>query len=73
MAPVPYELAGNRLVACVVAAGPVKGVALSRACRERLPPYMVPDRFEFVGALPRTSTDKTDRRALSERFGHRER
>ncbi|WP_432190134.1 amino acid adenylation domain-containing protein [Streptomyces sp. Tue6028] len=66
--PVPDELVGNRLVACIVAAEPVAASALSRACRERLPRYMIPDRFEFVDALPRTSTDKTDRRALTERL-----
>ncbi|MFB8056958.1 amino acid adenylation domain-containing protein [Kitasatospora purpeofusca] len=65
---VPDELVTNRLVACVVAAEGTTGLALSKACRDRLPRYMIPDRFELVDALPRTSTDKTDRRALVERF-----
>jgi amino acid adenylation domain-containing protein len=39
-------------------------IALKNYCVERLPRYMVPDTFEFVGSLPRTSTDKIDYRSL---------
>jgi acyl-coenzyme A synthetase/AMP-(fatty) acid ligase len=32
---------------------------------ERIPAYMVPESFEFVAALPKTSTGKIDRKALT--------
>jgi amino acid adenylation domain-containing protein len=62
---VPDEVVGSRLRAVVVAGGPVEGGELTRWCRARLPAYMVPDSFEFVTALPRTSTGKIDRRCLA--------
>jgi non-ribosomal peptide synthetase-like protein len=34
------------------------------ALRERLPPYMVPSRFEILSALPKLSSGKVDRKAL---------
>lgn len=61
---VPDELVTNRLVACIVPSGETNAAKVARACRARLPRYMVPDRFEFFDELPRTSTEKTDRRAL---------
>ena len=39
-------------------------VEMKRYCFERLPGYMVPDRFRFVDELPKTSTDKVDYRSL---------
>jgi acyl-CoA synthetase (AMP-forming)/AMP-acid ligase II len=39
-------------------------VELKRFCADRLPLYMVPDRFSFVESLPRTSTDKVDYQRL---------
>ncbi|MFJ6901734.1 D-alanine--poly(phosphoribitol) ligase [Streptomyces hokutonensis] len=68
---VPDELVTNRLVACIVAAAETDALRVSRACRARLPRYMIPDRFEFFAQLPRTSTDKTDRRALAEQLAVR--
>jgi acyl-coenzyme A synthetase/AMP-(fatty) acid ligase len=41
-------------------------IALKRFCSERLPLYMVPDRFSFLPSLPATSTDKIDYQALKE-------
>lgn len=39
-------------------------IALKKFCRERIPAYMVPDRFSFQGSLPTTSTDKIDYQEL---------
>ncbi|MGV3710751.1 MAG: amino acid adenylation domain-containing protein [Gemmatimonas sp.] len=39
-------------------------IELKQFCMERLPKYMVPDRFTFVAAMPRTSTDKIDYQSL---------
>lgn len=61
---VPDELVTNRLVACLVLSAPAAPPGLARSCRDRLPRYMIPDRFEFFETLPRTSTDKIDRTAL---------
>jgi amino acid adenylation domain-containing protein len=53
----------NRIVGCVVAPG-ASAAQIARHCAERLPPYMVPHRFELLDSLPKTSTGKTDRRVL---------
>jgi amino acid adenylation domain-containing protein len=39
---------------------------LKRYCSTTLPSYMVPDRFRFLPALPKTSTDKIDYQRLME-------
>lgn len=39
-------------------------IALKRFCSERIPAYMIPDRFVVEDRLPRTSTDKVDYQAL---------
>jgi acyl-CoA synthetase (AMP-forming)/AMP-acid ligase II len=39
-------------------------IALKKFCAERLPVYMIPDRFRFHEALPKTSTDKIDYQGL---------
>ncbi len=43
-------------------------IALKTFCAERLPLYMVPDRFEVHEHLPRTSTAKVDYQALKQRL-----
>lgn len=43
---------------------PLSLIALKRHSAEHLPLYMVPDRFEQVGSIPMTSTDKTDYQRL---------
>ena len=57
----------DQLVAFVVperiAAG-IDAVRLRTELRDLLPPYMVPSRFEAVGALPRLPSGKVDRNAL---------
>jgi amino acid adenylation domain-containing protein len=44
-------------------------IELKQFCVDRLPRYMVPDRFHFVEALPRTSTDKVDYQAITRSLG----
>ncbi len=44
--------------------GRLSQISLKRFCAERLPAYMIPDRFSFHAALPTTSTDKVDYQAL---------
>lgn len=62
---VPNEIVTNRLTAVVVTDDGIDGRALSRFCGTRLPSYMVPESFTFVGALPKTSTGKVDRQLLA--------
>jgi L-proline---[L-prolyl-carrier protein] ligase len=64
---VPDDLVSNRLEAFVSAR---VGTEVSKAelvsfCAERIPQYMIPERFEFPEALPRTSTGKIDRSRLA--------
>ncbi|MGW1052837.1 amino acid adenylation domain-containing protein [Streptomyces sp. NPDC001130] len=57
------------LVACVVLAGqaPERPEALLRQhMLESVPPFMVPDRYQFVPELPLTPSGKLDRRAVEE-------
>jgi amino acid adenylation domain-containing protein len=42
-------------------------IALKTFCSQNLPPYMIPDTFMVVDAMPRTSTDKIDYQALKAR------
>ncbi len=42
----------------------VSMIKLKKFCSERLPVYMVPDRFAFHATLPKTSTDKIDYQRL---------
>jgi L-proline---[L-prolyl-carrier protein] ligase len=42
-------------------------IEMKRFCAEHLPLYMIPDRFVWQDALPKTSTDKTDYQRLKER------
>ena len=42
-------------------------IALKGFCAQNLPPYMIPDTFTVLDAMPRTSTDKTDYQALKAR------
>lgn len=50
----------------VTGAGPVPVADLGEFLRRSLPGYMVPSRFVFLDALPRTSSGKVDRRRLAE-------
>lgn len=63
---IPDDMVGNRLKAFVVSSDPaVDAGALTKFCAGLLPRYMLPELFEFVPVLPRTSTGKTDRTALA--------
>lgn len=64
---VPDELMGNRIVGFCAVEGDVEAADVLRACRERLPGYMVPERLEVSATLPRTSSGKVDRGDLSQR------
>jgi acyl-CoA synthetase (AMP-forming)/AMP-acid ligase II len=68
VAPVTAGGAGHRLVAFIVVreGSTPDEAALRRHLGERLPLYMVPERFVFPPRLPRTSTGKVDRVSLAE-------
>lgn len=63
---VPDDESGVRIVAFVSCAGvqSLGVIALKSIAAKSLPPYMIPDKFAVVEALPRTSTDKTDYQRL---------
>jgi amino acid adenylation domain-containing protein len=61
---VPDDLVTNRIIAFVAVRSDVDGTALARFCAQRIPGYMIPERFELSDSLPKTSTGKTDRQAL---------
>jgi acyl-coenzyme A synthetase/AMP-(fatty) acid ligase len=64
---VPDEMVGNRIAAFCSAQQGTDSGDLDRACRERVPSYMVPERIVVVDSLPRTPNDKYDRPLLTER------
>jgi acyl-coenzyme A synthetase/AMP-(fatty) acid ligase len=67
---VPDDVITNRLVAIVSSDGSLTAADLSSQMRNRLPAYMIPE-FEFMRALPKSSTGKVDRRQLlMGRAGH---
>lgn len=63
---VPDEIISNRLKAFIVFEVPLSNAELSAFCADRLPRYMIPERFASVESLPKTSTGKTDRQLLKE-------
>jgi acyl-coenzyme A synthetase/AMP-(fatty) acid ligase len=64
---VPDPLVTNRIQAWVAVTGEVEPRDLAAYLNDRIPNYMVPEKFRFVDALPRTSTDKIDRKGLTDR------
>jgi acyl-coenzyme A synthetase/AMP-(fatty) acid ligase len=63
---IPDEVVGNRIKAFIVVNDPaVREGDLVKFCSELLPKYMIPEFFEFPPVLPKTSTGKTDRKALA--------
>jgi len=67
---VPDSDSGVRIAAFVScqAGASLTIVALKKASVQALPPYMIPDVFSVVEALPRTSTNKVDLQALKTRL-----
>jgi amino acid adenylation domain-containing protein len=63
---IPDELVGNRIRAFVVLAPDSQLTAkdLETFCARIVPKYMLPERIEFRGELPKTSSGKIDRTAL---------
>jgi L-proline---[L-prolyl-carrier protein] ligase len=59
------EVFTNRIKAFVVVKEEVGEAELVRFSSERIPHYMLPDSFELVDALPKTSTGKIDRQRLA--------
>ena len=62
---VPDEEITNRLVAYVVLSSNADAAAVRTECATRVPPYMVPEQFEIIESMPRTSTGKIDRETLA--------
>jgi amino acid adenylation domain-containing protein len=62
---IPDELVGNRIKAYVVVRDDLGQTDLAAFCSKRIPHYMVPELYEFRPELPKTSTGKVDRKALS--------
>ena len=62
----PDPEAGVRITAFLSSKGAGKAslIELKRFCAERMPLYMIPDRFTWLDGLPKTSTDKTDYQQL---------
>jgi acyl-CoA synthetase (AMP-forming)/AMP-acid ligase II len=44
--------------------------AIRKLCREKMNKYTVPDRFHFVGSLPRLPNGKPDRASLIKLYNH---
>ncbi len=63
------DLVGNRLYAFVAAGEQEPDPPLSTFCAQRIPGYMIPERFDVSDALPKTSTGKIDRPVLADRLG----
>jgi amino acid adenylation domain-containing protein len=64
--PIPDEAIGNSIHAVVTLADhlTLDITTLKQHCAEKLPAYMVPEKIEFRGSLPRTNNGKIDRRRL---------
>jgi len=64
----PDEEAGVRVIAFLSSKEGQRPslIEMKRFCSERLPLYMIPDRFSWLDTLPKTSTDKLDYQRLKE-------
>jgi acyl-CoA synthetase (AMP-forming)/AMP-acid ligase II len=62
---VPDDVVTNRIKLFVVAKDDASQSDLTRFAAMKLPKYMLPDSYDFLDALPKTSTGKVDRRSLA--------
>lgn len=62
---IPDDLVSNRLMGYAVTNGEVTAKDLLRFCAASVPTYMVPESLTLSETLPKTSTGKIDRQALS--------
>ncbi|MGP0030356.1 MAG: amino acid adenylation domain-containing protein [Acidimicrobiales bacterium] len=62
---VPDESISNRIIAFAVVNGDVDERAILGDCNRRVPQYMVPETLRLRSTLPKTSTGKIDRQALT--------
>ena len=69
---VDHEKWQERPMACVVLreGSEVSGETLQDHLAERFPSWWLPDRYEFVESIPRTSTGKFDKLTLRESYDH---
>jgi acyl-coenzyme A synthetase/AMP-(fatty) acid ligase len=63
----PDDEIGARIRAFLACGAGLDAAAIRDHCLERLPRYMVPERFELLDQLPKTSTGKIDRTRLAAR------
>jgi acyl-coenzyme A synthetase/AMP-(fatty) acid ligase len=65
--PLPDPIFGNRLKACIASRDgqSIEQSMLIDFCRSHLPPYMMPDAWQFYPSLPRTDREKVDLQALA--------
>jgi fatty-acyl-CoA synthase len=65
---VPDPRWDERPLAFVVTREGVDAEDLREFLRDRVAKWWIPERFEFIDAIPRTAVGKFDKRALRERF-----
>ena len=67
---IPDDLAGNRIIAyiCLNRGSEIASKELLDLCADRLPKYMVPEMIRFRQALPTSSNEKINRKALVQEF-----
>jgi acyl-CoA synthetase (AMP-forming)/AMP-acid ligase II len=65
---IPDERWGERPLALVSADGDVTADAIREFLRPRVARWWIPERIEFVEAIPRTAVGKYDKRALRDRY-----
>jgi fatty-acyl-CoA synthase len=65
---IPDERWGERPLALVAADEPVAAGELQAFLRDHVAKWWIPERFEFVDAIPRTAVGKYDKRRLREQY-----
>lgn len=61
---IPDEVVSNRIWTYVVVEGDIPKAELTKWTGERVPKYMIPEKWHFADELPKTSTGKIDRQAV---------